>query len=336
MGRTLDPARLGDHLDRLYRAAWALCGSREDAEDLVQETYTRVLARPRLLRNEDDLGYLLRALRNTFLNQKRTASRRLRPGPRPAQLDLVADRQALQPEAALEAHELYDDLIYVRLSGIGTGLILDGTPYRGHRGLRLVSRTPKRFDRHRHEQRCEFSYAARHAVRCVRSLTIALNLAAACGSRRRMSAVKASRASPTSSSRASTCAPITPRTFRSSACAQTAPKSPSLAPMTATVLFRSTLVAKGRETQSSAFLRAPGTEALYSGVANKTASDRAISRRSAATAGGTVSRSSLNAGMSASPRQTTNSTSEGSPAAAAFSSALLYEPLRRLPLIASR
>jgi Sigma-70 region 2 len=56
MERPLDPAALGDHLDRLYRAAWALCGSREDAEDLVQETYARVLARPRLLRNEDDLG----------------------------------------------------------------------------------------------------------------------------------------------------------------------------------------------------------------------------------------------------------------------------------------
>ena len=83
MERTLDPARLGDHLDRLYRAAWALCGSREDAEDLVQETYTRLLARPRLLRNDDDLGYLLRALRNTFLNQKRTESRRLRPDPLP-------------------------------------------------------------------------------------------------------------------------------------------------------------------------------------------------------------------------------------------------------------
>ncbi len=107
MGRTLDPARLGDHLDRLYQAAWALSGSREDAEDLVQETYARLLARPRLLRNEDDLGYLLRALRNTFLNQKRTESRRLRPGPLPDELDLVADSHALQPQAALEAAELY-------------------------------------------------------------------------------------------------------------------------------------------------------------------------------------------------------------------------------------
>jgi RNA polymerase sigma-70 factor (ECF subfamily) len=107
MQRTLDPARLGDHLDRLYRAAWALCGSREDAEDLVQETFARLLARPRLLRHEDDLGYLLRALRNTFLNQKRAESRRLRPGPLPDELDLVADPRATQPEAALEAGELY-------------------------------------------------------------------------------------------------------------------------------------------------------------------------------------------------------------------------------------
>jgi RNA polymerase sigma-70 factor (ECF subfamily) len=107
MEHPLDAARLGDHLDRLYRAAWALSGSREDAEDLVQEMYAHVLARPRLLRNEDDLGYLLRALRNTFLNQKRAEGRRLRPDPLPDQLDLVADPKAVQPQAALEAGELY-------------------------------------------------------------------------------------------------------------------------------------------------------------------------------------------------------------------------------------
>src|SRR5580765_1928132 len=94
MERTLDPGKLGDHLDRLYRAAWALCGSREDAEDLVQETYARVLARPRVLRREDDLGYLLRALRNTFLNQRRSVSRRVRADPLPETLDLVADPHA--------------------------------------------------------------------------------------------------------------------------------------------------------------------------------------------------------------------------------------------------
>jgi RNA polymerase sigma-70 factor (ECF subfamily) len=105
--RQLDPARLGDHLDRLYRAAWALCGSREDAEDLVQETYARVLGRRRLLRKEDDLGYLLRTLRNTFLTRKRDEARRLRAGPLPEQLDLVADPRAVEPQAAIEAGELY-------------------------------------------------------------------------------------------------------------------------------------------------------------------------------------------------------------------------------------
>jgi RNA polymerase sigma-70 factor (ECF subfamily) len=107
MERTLDPARLGDHIDRLYRAAWALSGSREDAEDLVQETYAHVLARPRLMRNEDDLGYLLRALRNTFLTQARTQSRRVRPVPLPDELDLIADPHATEPHAAIEAAELY-------------------------------------------------------------------------------------------------------------------------------------------------------------------------------------------------------------------------------------
>jgi RNA polymerase sigma-70 factor (ECF subfamily) len=105
--RLLDPARVGDHLDRLYRAAWALCGTREDAEDLVQETYARVLSRPRLLHKEDDLGYLLRALRNTFLNQKRTESRRLRTAPLPDELDVVPDPHAREPHAALEVGELY-------------------------------------------------------------------------------------------------------------------------------------------------------------------------------------------------------------------------------------
>jgi RNA polymerase sigma-70 factor (ECF subfamily) len=103
----LDPEQASDHIDRLFRAAWALCGSREDAEDLVQETYARVLAKPRFLRSEDDLGYLLRTLRNTFLNQKRSESRRLRTAQLPDELDVIADPHATDPAAALEAGEVY-------------------------------------------------------------------------------------------------------------------------------------------------------------------------------------------------------------------------------------
>ena len=103
----LDPEQAGEHFDRLYRAAWALCGSREDAEDLVQETYARVLAKPRFLRSEDDLGYLLRTLRNTFLNQKRAEGRRFRTAPLPDEFDVIADPHAPDPAAALEAGEVY-------------------------------------------------------------------------------------------------------------------------------------------------------------------------------------------------------------------------------------
>ncbi len=105
--RQLDPQALGDHIDRLYRAAWSLCGSREEAEDLVQETFARVLRKPRILRSEDDLGYLLRVLRNTFFSQRRTATRRPQTTPLPDDLDLVEDRSAMQPDAWVESEELY-------------------------------------------------------------------------------------------------------------------------------------------------------------------------------------------------------------------------------------
>jgi RNA polymerase sigma-70 factor, ECF subfamily len=105
--RQLDPARLGDHVDRLYRAAWGLCGSREDAEDLVQETFSNVLRKPRLLRSEDDIGYLLRVLRNTFVSQRRAAARRPKTAPLPEDLSWLADPSAVQPEARIDLAELY-------------------------------------------------------------------------------------------------------------------------------------------------------------------------------------------------------------------------------------
>jgi RNA polymerase sigma-70 factor (ECF subfamily) len=91
----------------MYRAAWALCGRREDAEDLVQETFARVLARPRMVRGEDEVYYLMRALRNTFYTSRRTASRR--PVTGAALEDVVAadPRPTSRPERAIEVQELY-------------------------------------------------------------------------------------------------------------------------------------------------------------------------------------------------------------------------------------
>jgi RNA polymerase sigma-70 factor (ECF subfamily) len=105
--RQLDPAVLGDHTDRLYRAARSMCRSRHEAEDLVQETFARVLQKPRFLRSDDDIGYLLRVLRNTFVSTRRSAARRPEIPVEHEELASVEDRSSLQPEAGLEHSELY-------------------------------------------------------------------------------------------------------------------------------------------------------------------------------------------------------------------------------------
>jgi RNA polymerase sigma-70 factor, ECF subfamily len=74
--RMLDPEVLYRYVDQLYRAAWGLCGSRHDAEDLVQETFLNVLKRPRVLREGNEIGYLLRALRNTYSSGYRSSAHR--------------------------------------------------------------------------------------------------------------------------------------------------------------------------------------------------------------------------------------------------------------------
>ena len=91
--RQLEPDRLPDHIDAMYRAAYALRGSRHDAEGLVREAFAQVLKGRRLVRRDHELGYLLRSLRNTYYSRYRTAARRpitvslpenvVRPAPEP-------------------------------------------------------------------------------------------------------------------------------------------------------------------------------------------------------------------------------------------------------------
>ena len=104
--RRLDPERAVEHLPRLYRAARAWTHSREDAEDLVQETYAQVLKRPRLLRNEDEMGYLLRALRNTLISRVRAQHRR----PETTVLEddsALGTRASDDPAQATETRQVY-------------------------------------------------------------------------------------------------------------------------------------------------------------------------------------------------------------------------------------
>lgn len=98
---------LGDHIDRLYPAAWARCGSRKESGDLFQETFARVLRKPRMLRSEDGLGYLLRVLRNTFISARRAAARRPQAVVPPDPFDRFEEVSGVQPEARIEVAELY-------------------------------------------------------------------------------------------------------------------------------------------------------------------------------------------------------------------------------------
>lgn len=73
----------------------------------MQETYARILARPRFLHGEDDIGYLLSALRNTFRGARRSEARRPLTAPLLEERDPVEERTALEPHAALEAADVF-------------------------------------------------------------------------------------------------------------------------------------------------------------------------------------------------------------------------------------
>ena len=107
--QVLKPDEAAAHLTRLYRLAWSLCGSPHVAEDLVQETYLRVLARPRRLRTSDSFAYLARTLRNVTMDHRRAEQTRERP--RHATDEVVDDtpdhRSTGDPVLAALAGEVY-------------------------------------------------------------------------------------------------------------------------------------------------------------------------------------------------------------------------------------
>jgi RNA polymerase sigma-70 factor (ECF subfamily) len=104
MLRTLDPEAAAAHLSRLYRLAWSLCGSRHLAEELTQETYARVLSRPRHLRAGSDFQYLARTLRNVVSDHWRAERRR--PATEPEVPDATV-APGTDPDVAALAGQVY-------------------------------------------------------------------------------------------------------------------------------------------------------------------------------------------------------------------------------------
>src|SRR4051812_33898730 len=99
--RTLDPVTAAELRPRLVEVARRLCGSSQLAEDLAQETYVRVLARPRAVHEHGDFAYLVRTLRNVLTDHWRRERRR------PVAAVEVAEHAAHDHGAALRAVELH-------------------------------------------------------------------------------------------------------------------------------------------------------------------------------------------------------------------------------------
>ena len=91
------------HASAVFRFAWGLCGDRSEAEDLVSETFVRLLARAPRIQTQTALGYLLAIARNVYLTGRRRRRREVPlpedlSGPDPAlesQLDERADLDAV-------------------------------------------------------------------------------------------------------------------------------------------------------------------------------------------------------------------------------------------------
>lgn len=95
--RALATEEAVDHLTRLYRLAWSLCGSRQLAEQVTEETYVRLRSRPRRARVAGDFPHAARTLRSVLHDHSSPERRRppalARPGsdPEPAVFAAVAD-----------------------------------------------------------------------------------------------------------------------------------------------------------------------------------------------------------------------------------------------------
>jgi RNA polymerase sigma-70 factor, ECF subfamily len=143
------------HASAVFRFAWGLCGDRSAAEDIVSETFVRLLTRAPRIETQTALAYVLAIARNTYLNGRRHGRREvplsedipdLEPDPGVrlhdrAQLDTVIEALRSMPEGERTALLLRvdHDMPYEEIAAI-LGTSLSAAKVRVHRArLRLAS-----------------------------------------------------------------------------------------------------------------------------------------------------------------------------------------------------
>jgi RNA polymerase sigma-70 factor (ECF subfamily) len=107
-GRILSIDDVQRSMPRLRAAARNLTRSEEDAEDLLQDMLLLVFRRPRSLTNDDAAGYLVRALRNTWISKHRQNKRDLATEPLSEHYEPAATDSESDPSAHLCDREAWD------------------------------------------------------------------------------------------------------------------------------------------------------------------------------------------------------------------------------------
>jgi RNA polymerase sigma-70 factor (ECF subfamily) len=106
--KVLDPHAAAAHHVRLSRLAYSLCGSAQLADDLTQETYVRVLSRPRRLRGlGGEFPYLARTLRNVLNDHRRSQKRQPALVSDDQLAETASTRHDSDPLEAARAGEVY-------------------------------------------------------------------------------------------------------------------------------------------------------------------------------------------------------------------------------------
>ena len=106
-GRELEVQRRS-HRDRLFRAACVLCRSRQDAEDLVEETYASVLRRPGYIHGGENLAYALRMLCDNGISKYRNSSRQPESGALDESIELAMHSGGDPRMRAIETRAIYE------------------------------------------------------------------------------------------------------------------------------------------------------------------------------------------------------------------------------------
>ena len=93
----------------VFRFAWGLCGDRSQAEDIVSETFVRVMTRAPRIETRTAVAYLLTIARNIYLSGQRRRKREVPlPEDLPARTHDPAERLHGEDRLAATLHALRD------------------------------------------------------------------------------------------------------------------------------------------------------------------------------------------------------------------------------------